>query len=126
MRIDSFNLQQIPRDHGRVANAGKPFPAKAAEQANAFAKTLQAEPNTGTQQAKAAATDSREKQLPAGLLAAQQRFAAMKLDEMNRGQTQAMESINRNIARYQDIQGIATQSAPSTTSGAPSTISTTA
>lgn len=63
--------------------------------------------------------ESEGKLTPAGLLAAQLRFQSMNSEEMNKGQTRALEVINRNIERYSTNHGITTP--PPETDTTPST-----
>lgn len=97
MRIESTNLPPAAREHARVFNGTKPFPGLTKGQTTASTETA-SDPATS------AASDKPEKLIPAGLLAAQAHFTARQPDEMTKGQSQAPTSINRNIARYQDVQ----------------------
>lgn len=104
MRVDSASLPQAARENSRAQSTSKPFPGIPAEKANEIATTKR--PNVENIAAKANAADKpakpeTEKLTPAGLLAAQLRFESMNVEEMNKGQTRAMEVINRNLARYQ-------------------------
>lgn len=111
MRVDSLTLPQAPRENSRVFNPTKTFPGNAPTQANEAATTGRPDAANIAAEAAAASTSGKkdsEKLTPAGLLAAQVRFSTMNPDEMTKGQTQALESINRNIARYQELQPVPT------------------
>jgi hypothetical protein len=105
MRVDATTLPQAARENSRASqNVSKPFPGIPAEKANEIATTNR--PTTENIAAKANAAEKpakpeSEKLTPAGLLAAQLRFESMNVEEMNKGQSRAMEVINRNLARYQ-------------------------
>ncbi len=106
MRIESSSLPQAARNHSRVYS-GKAFPEAAAngQAAAAIANQSAATGQSATPaQENLAAKPATDKLTPAGLLAAQARFAAMNPETMNHGQTQALASINRNIERYQSVQ----------------------
>ena len=107
MRIDSANLPAAARQHSRVHSSSTAFPGIPSGNANEIATTQGPDAENIAAKANAAAKPEKnnvEKLTPEGLLNAQMRFNAMTPSEMNKGQTQALESINRNIARYQEIQ----------------------
>lgn len=106
MRIESSSLPQAARNHSRV-HSGKAFPEAAAngQAAAAIANQSATASKTASPAPESlAAKPATDKLTPAGLLAAQARFAAMNPETMNDGQTQAQTSINRNIERYQSVQ----------------------
>ena len=107
MRIDSVNLPAAARQNSRVHSSSTPFPGIPSEKANEVATTKRPEAENIAAQANAAEKPEKsavEKLTPEGLLNALKRFETMTAEEMNKGQTQALASINRNIARYQEIQ----------------------
>lgn len=98
MRIDSTLLPLAAREHGRAHQADRPFPGKTTEKAGETA----APRRTGAENPAAQANSAAQRQAPAGLLAVLSKLQAMDPETLNHGHTQALASIERNLARYRE------------------------
>lgn len=98
MRVTPAALPPVPRDHGKPA---------AAEQPRFKLNATPAEAGTAPEKAAAPAAVA-GRQLPPGLDRVMARLEAMPPESRNAGQSNALERISRNIARYQEHHGIAT------------------
>jgi len=98
MRVTPAALPPVPRDHGKPAAAEQPR------------FKLNATPtDAGTAPEKAAAPAAvAGRQLPPGLDRVMARLEAMPPESRNAGQSNALDRIGRNIARYQEHHGMAT------------------
>lgn len=98
MRVTPAALPPVPRDHGKPA---------AADQPRFKLNATPAEAGTAPEKAAAPAAVA-GRQLPPGLDRVMARLEAMPPESRNAGQSNALERISRNIARYQEHHGIAT------------------
>lgn len=104
MNVTSTSLPQVAQSFAR--------PAATARGREAFTPP----PATAEAQEKPAAAKSAEargpKAVPPGLEKVQARLQEIAPEDRTRGQTNALSSIDRNIARYVEQQAAATVSAP--------------
>ncbi|MBI2305675.1 MAG: hypothetical protein HYU78_00065 [Rhodocyclales bacterium] len=104
MNVTSANLPQVAQDFAR--------PAAKARGKEAFTPP----PAAAAAQEKPAPAKSAEvqgpKAVPPGLEKVQARLQEIAPEERTRGQTNALSSIDRNLARYVEQQAAATASAP--------------
>lgn len=108
MRIHSMPLHHAYNRHNSSITADR----AAADASSAGTSALETATENSAAPANTSGTPEKpeggDKLTPAGLLAAQLRFQSMNSEDMTKGQTRALEAINRNIERYRAHHGITT------------------
>lgn len=126
MRIHSMSPAHAHGKHASSVDASQRSTSTAVETTEAGATANVPDTENTASPVKAAGKperpESEGKLTPAGLLAAQLRFQSMNSEDMNKGQTRALEVINRNIERYRANHDITTP--PPDTNTTPSTDAT--
>lgn len=103
MRIHSMPLHHAYHKHNSPTAADRAAADASSAGTTTAAESSAAPANTSGEPGK---PEDGNKLTPAGLLAAQLRFQSMNSEDMTKGQTRALEVINRNIERYRAHHGI--------------------